>query len=367
MPAPLDEYPIHQGPESMRWFVTSDRNVYDRCIMHALSPDGAHQVAVGLGVYPHVGVIDCYLAVRDGDRLSSLRVSHELGDDRMAQEVGPMRIEVVEPLSEVRFTCAPNANGISADLTWTGAFPAVDEPRHIRRNGDVTILDAFRFVQTAAVTGWVDVDGHRLDATAERWIGARDRSWGIRPVGEPTQPGRPPAGGPGMWWCWIPLRFETFALMLVLEESPDGYRTINEAIRIRPDGTIEQLGWAEPRVTYRSGTRYPTGASIALRGRDGRALDLEIEVLGPMPLSVGLGYGPDDDGWNHGRWMGHDWAQRVDHDLTAEPASTRMAWSMIDHAARATFDGETGYGIFEHLSLGRHDPSGFADITSMAP
>lgn len=366
MPVPLDEYPIHQAPESMRWFATSDRNVYDRCIMHALSPDGSQQVAVGLGVYPHVGVIDCYMAVRRGDRLTSLRTSGELGEDRMVQQVGPMRIDVVKGLHEVRFVCE-DTEGVSADLTWTGAFPAVDEPRHIRRIDDITILDAFRFVQTASVTGTVRIDDELLDATSEGWVGARDRSWGIRPVGEGTVPGRPQKDGPAMWWCWIPLRFETFALMLVLEEDRDGHRTINEAIRIRPDGSIEQLGWAEPRITYRSGTRYPTHASIGLRGRDGRELDLEIEPLGPMPLSVGLGYGPDDDGWNHGRWMGTSWHQRVDHDLASEPAASRVAWSMIDHAARATFDGETGHGIFEHLCLGPHAPSGFADLTSMAP
>lgn len=366
MPVPLDEYPIHQAPQSMKWFATSDRNAYDRCIMHALSPDGATQIAVGLGVYPHVGVIDCYIAIRQGHRLTSLRTSGVLGDDRMVQQVGSMRIEVLEGLKTVRFVCEED-EGISADLTWHGSFPAVDEPRHIKKAQDVTILDAFRFVQTATVTGQVVVDGQILDATTEGWVGARDRSWGIRPVGEATAAGRPTPDGYGMWWCWIPLRFETFALMLVLEESPDGYRTINEAIRIRPDGSIEQLGWAETDIRYTSGTRYPTGATISLRGRDGRDLDLEIETMGPMPLSVGLGYGPDDDGWNHGRWMGESWTQRVDHQLDAEPAATRMAWSMIDHAARASFDGEVGFGIFEHLCLGPHAPSGFADITSMAP
>jgi len=39
----------------------------------------------------------------------------------------------------------------------------------------------------------------------------------------------------------------------------------------------------------------------------------------------------------------------------------------IDHAARATLDGHVGYGIFEHFNLGRHDPSGFPDLTTMAP
>jgi hypothetical protein len=65
--------------------------------------------------------------------------------------------------------------------------------------------------------------------------------------------------------------------------------------------------------------------------------------------------------------MGESWTQRVDHDLDSEPVQQRVAWSMIDHAAKATLDGQVGYGIFEHMALGRHDPSGFADLFSVAP
>ena len=365
MPSPLDEHPIHQGPQSMKWFLTSDRNAYDRCIMHAMSPSGEHQLAAGIGVYPHVSVIDGFVAIRRGRRLSSVRASAELGDDRMVQAVGPIRIEVVEPLHEVRLVCDAPDQGVQVDLTWHGAFPAIDEPRHHRRHDDLVILDAFRFVQTASITGTVSIDGDEIDATADGWTGARDRSWGIRPTAENPPGGKP--HDPAMWWCWIPLRFDDFALMLVLEEGPDGYRSINEAVRVWPDGRIEQLGWAEPTIDYRSGTRDPVRARIGLRTRDGRALDLDIEPLGPMPLSVGLGYGPEDDGWNHGRWMGPSWLQRVDHDLDEQAVQDRMAWSMIDHAARATFDGQVGHGIFEHFALGRHDPSGFADLFSTAP
>jgi hypothetical protein len=54
-----------------------------------------------------------------------------------------------------------------------------------------------------------------------------------------------------------------------------------------------------------------------------------------------------------------------DHD---DPAvSGRAAFSLVDHVARATFDGQEGWGIFEHGAIGRHDPSGFADLTSVAP
>ena len=100
-----------------------------------------------------------------------------------------MRVEVVEGLQTVRFVCDAPADGVEIDLTWHGAFPAIDEPRHIRRSGDDVILDAFRFVQTATVTGTVAIDGEEIDATADGWTGARDRSWGIRPVGQGA-PGR---------------------------------------------------------------------------------------------------------------------------------------------------------------------------------
>jgi hypothetical protein len=363
MPIPLDEFPIHQGPESMRHFLTSDRNVYDRCIMHALDRTGELQLAAGLGVYPGVGVIDCYVAIRQGRRLTSLRTSGSLGDDRMQQRIGPMSIDVIKGLETVSFHCAGAEHGIEVDLTWRAAVPATDEPRHIRRQGETTILDAFRFVQTADVTGRLRVDGRTLEA--RDWVGARDRSWGIRPVGDATSPQRP-FGHHAMWWCWIPLRFEDFALMFVLEEESSGHRTINHAIRIRPDGRIEQLGWPEVEIEYARGTRYPLRARIRVKERGGRALELDVEPLGPMPLGVGLGYGPEDDGWNHGRWMGEQWIQRVDHDLDAEATRQRVAWTMIDHAARARIDGQTGYGIFEHVCIGRHDPSGFPDLMTMA-
>jgi hypothetical protein len=35
--------------------------------------------------------------------------------------------------------------------------------------------------------------------------------------------------------------------------------------------------------------------------------------------------------------------------------------------AQATCDGQTGYGIFEHGTIGRHTPTGMQDLGSVAP
>ena len=45
----------------------------------------------------------------------------------------------------------------------------------------------------------------------------------------------------------------------------------------------------------------------------------------------------------------------------------RVPFSVVDHVARATCNGEVGYGIFEHGTVGRHDPTGFTDLFSVAP
>jgi hypothetical protein len=44
----------------------------------------------------------------------------------------------------------------------------------------------------------------------------------------------------------------------------------------------------------------------------------------------------------------------------------RTPFGVIDHVGRATCDGAEGWGLFEHGTFGRHDPSGFADWGSVA-
>lgn len=370
MPHPLDEYPIHQAPVSMRYFDTSDRNVYDRCIMHLVSDDGSLQFAHGLGVYSHLGVIDAYVTARAGDELVSTRASGALHDDRLDQRVGPIRLEVVRPLEELRVVCDGPADGVQCDLTFTAAFPAIDEALHKRRRGNHLILEGCRFAQSGRWDGTIVTGG--VEHEVRGLTGVRDRSWGTRPSGQADPVGRwTPQPGEGTWWCWIPLRFDDFFLMFVLEEDPNGFRTINDAYRVWPASSgrpVEQFGFPEVQITYRSGTRYPVRAELALRGRDGSTHSLVVDTQGPMPLGLGCGYNLGGEGWAHGKWMGESWVDAERHDLADPSVLAQIGRGMIDHAARAVFDGtHVGHGIFEHLAAGTHRPSGFTDHTVMAP
>src|SRR5579863_9180988 len=232
MPVPLDEYPVHQVPLSMRHMATSDRNAYDRCYFNGRDRSGDVFLVTGMGVYPNLGVIDAYATVRVGDTQYTLRTSDALGDDRMAQRVGPYWIEVLEPLERIRLVCEGAGHGVEFDLTWTGSFPPVEEPAHVMRQSGRIILDAMRFAQVGTWSGVLRAGEHEFTVRDDRWVGTRDRSWGIRPVGEAEPPGRA-ASEPaeGNWWLYVPLRFDDFALIVIAQEGPDGYRTLNDASR----------------------------------------------------------------------------------------------------------------------------------------
>ncbi|MFJ7157622.1 hypothetical protein ACIQUQ_22140 [Streptomyces sp. NPDC101118] len=357
----------------MKHVVTGDRNAYDRCIFHVFDHAGRAVLIVGLGVYPNTGVIDAYATLRRGDELLAVRASDALGDDRMDLSVGPLRIVVDEPLKRITLRCDPDPedpDGLSYELTWTADFPAVWEPHHVQRRGDRLMLEGRRFVQAGHVTGLIRAGGEEYEVTAGQWTGTRDRSWGVRPIpgedgGRAAEEHRPE----GFHWLWIPVRFEDRFLMVIAQEDADGHRFLNEALLVHPDGSNRpdvQLGWPHTDITYRSGTRHPERAVVHLTDPTRKPLELGVEILASNPIAIGAGYPPATD-WQHGTWKGRGWTDRRVYDLSDPAAHPMAAFGVTDHSARFTLDGQTGYGIFEHGSFGRHDPSGFTGYDSVAP
>ncbi|MEV6172271.1 hypothetical protein AB0L99_29185 [Streptomyces sp. NPDC051954] len=360
-PVPLDEYPVHQVPLSMKHMATGDRNAYDRCIFHVFDHEGRALLILGLGVYPNVGVIDAYATLRVGDTLHAVRASDALGDDRMRLAVGPLRIDVEEPLRRLRLRCE---DSVSYDLTWTAEFPALWEPHHVQRRGDRLTLEGRRFVQAGGVEGVIRAAGEEFRVTGTQWTGTRDRSWGVRPIpGEDGGRSAEEHSTEGFHWIWCPVRFEDRFLMVITQEDADGYRSLNDATLVRDGHRDRQLGWPQTEITYRSGTRHPERALIHL-GDLRKPTELDVEILTSSPLAIGAGYPPADD-WQHGTWRGRGWTDRRTYDLSAPNALA--AYGVTDHAARFRLDGQVGHGIFEHGSFGRHDPSGFTGFDSVAP
>jgi hypothetical protein len=153
-----DDFPIHQTPEPIAYAGT-DRNFYDRYFFNGYTQDGSDFFALAFGVYPHLNIADAHFsAVRNGIQYC-LHGSRVLHMERMDLQVGPIAIEVVEPLRRLRVVL--NGEGIAADLVFEGrAFP-VEEPRFTHRIGPRSFLDYTRMTQNGRWTGWIEIDGER--------------------------------------------------------------------------------------------------------------------------------------------------------------------------------------------------------------
>ena len=55
-----------------------------------------------------------------------------------------------------------------------------------------------------------------------------------------------------------------------------------------------------------------------------------------------------------------------EYDYTDPEIQAKVPWGGTDHLARATCDGQTGFGVFEHGSVGRHLPTGMTDINAVS-
>jgi hypothetical protein len=306
---------------------------------------------VGLGQYPNLGVTDAFALLRRGSAHRVVRASRELGLDRMDTSVGPFRVEVLEGLKRLRVVLEENDYGLSFDLTWEGSIPAQVEPQHYIRWQERVMFDSKRLAQTGQWRGSITVDGETLEVTPDRWWGTRDRSWGIRPVGEPEPPGIQARNSGTFYWLYTPVRFEDHSILCIVQEDEKGRRILEEAVRVRASGEPEFLGRPEYRPVYAEGTRDVVSATISFSPPDGKPFEMRAVPLLPVHLMVGTGYGLEPE-WKHGMYQGPDLVvQGVVHDT--EKDAGRM-WGLVDAVGRFEYEGQVGYGLFEYWALGDH-------------
>ena len=174
-----------------------------------------------------------------------------------------------------------------------------------------------RFAQTGYWTGTLEVGGEHFDITPDRWWGTRDRSWGVRPVGEKEPPGiRGAEGQMGGMWNYSPMQFTDYSILYILNETDDGERLIEEAVRIWADPSREPewLGRPEYEHTLVPGTRMVSSSVLSFPDAPGGGFDVEVTPLTHVFIAVGTGYGMEED-WRHGMYQGPLVVQGVEHDM----------------------------------------------------
>lgn len=352
-----DEYPIHQTPDPVAYSGT-DRNFYDRYFFNGYAPDGSGFFAAALGIYPHLDVIDAHFCViRDGIQ-HCLHASRELGMERMNLSVGPISVEIIEPLNGLRVV-VDDFEGISASLDFTSrAFP-VEEPRFTRRIGPRAFMDYTRMTQNGHWQGWIEVDGDRRDC-ANGSFGTRDRSWGVRPVGTRDMQPMPGHSLPGFFWQWTPVNFDDGSLFFHVNNDEHGRswntRAAWAADGVKAGGIYEGHGSMRTRLI--SATRWPSGGTLSLALR-GAPEEVAFEPLGRFQMR-GLGY--THPVWGHGIYHGALKVAREDIELDSlDPLAPENLHVQIPVRVTGN-DGRDGIGVFEQLIIGPFSPLGLNEF-----
>ena len=365
----FDDYAIHQTPEPIAHPASSDRNVYDRYWFNGFQDDGEFYFAVGMGLYPNRGIIDCgFSIVRDGAQ-HAFHASKRATGEPTDTAVGPFRIEVVEPMMASRVVLEANETGIECDLTFTARTACVEEGRQTLRQGIRPMLDSTRFAQFGRWQGTVRYDGKAVAVELERVLGTKDRSWGLRPVGEPEQGGAPARRLPQVFFLWAPIHWDDHCTHFGVFEDAAGCRLHSDGAFVPAYGSLEDIpgvmddgvrtmAAVEHEIEYVPGTRRAKSARLALIERSGERREISLEPALTFRMK-GIGYTHPE--WGHGRWKG-ELAVGGESWTTADLNELALDNIHIQQVMRARSDGREGIGVLEQICLGPHTPSGFSEF-----
>ena len=147
MLTPFDDFPIHPSADPIAHPATGDPNHYDRYFFNGHRHDASLFFAAAMGHYPVRGVVDAaFSVVLDGVE-HSVFASGQMPLDRMTA-IGPVRVEVLEPIKTIRFVVEPNETGIECDLEFAARTVAVEEPRQkITSPKGIVTMDHTRMTQ----------------------------------------------------------------------------------------------------------------------------------------------------------------------------------------------------------------------------
>lgn len=369
----FDDFPIHQTSYPVSRTGSSDLNHYDRYFFNGYTRDTRLYFATAMGLYPNRHVADAaFSVVVDGGtadaRQINVRASRRAPTDRgEVNQVGPIEVEVIEPLAALRVTVEAPEHGIRCDLTFVRRSAPIEEPHFFHRVGQRTLMDSTRMTQFGGWEGWIEIDGELTDLAPGETLGSRDRSWGIRTVGEPAPSGAPVAD-PQFYWLWAPLNFEGFSTHFDVNEYFDGRRWHEAAfVSLVPtrDAALEPaeaMRAVDYRIEWRPGTRAPASCEIDMIPFGGEPSSIRLEPLFDFHM-LGLGYTHPE--WGHGMWKGE---LEVGGDRWDLPIDTMTAPQHlhVQTVVKATTSGAVGVheglGSLEAFVIGRHDPTGLTGL-----
>jgi hypothetical protein len=323
-----------------------------------------------MATYKNTNTSDGYFSVVRGRKQFNLRLSRPLLPRPAEMRIGPLSVEVVRPLEEIRI-CVDGGpdHEVRADVTFTGTVPSREEEQHYRRVDGRVVQDYHRFDQIGRLNGWVEIGGERV--TINDWFGARDHSWGVRPgmggYEPPTSLPRPNeiredvgAGASGFLLVWLAFQTEGYAGYLQQQEDGQGRLLYRDGHILRKEGDRfheAAVTGIEHELEFITNTRLCRSARLAVSLAGGDTLDIEARSLLPHICYKGTGY---DGGYNDERGLGLHRGDLLEYDVydLSDPEDVVLPDRRVvrpwhrETGCTLTVNGQPGLGHFPVINSG---------------
>ena len=330
-----DDFPVHQTSEWIAHVATSDRNFYDRYYFNAFDHGGECHGHHRPGPVPEPRRRPTRSSPCASATSSTSCGRREPLADRADISVGPLRVEVLEPLKRLRFVVEPTEHSVALRPHVGGLRPGRPRAGAVHPQRGRVTFDTQRLAQMGSWSGTLSVGGQRARRSTRRprlglarpLVGrAAGRREGARghPRGHQRQ-----AGG---MWSYFPMRFDDHCIFYICSERADGERSARAGragVARRPHraarphrarSTSSQPGHPPADQARRSSSPTPASRS-------------RCTPLLPNFLAVGTGYGLEPD-WRHGMYQGPDTVVQGKVYQVPEIRRPSAPTRVVDHAGR---------------------------------
>jgi hypothetical protein len=285
-------------------------------IMHQREKPG-DVLILTLAHFPSRQEIDSLQLGRVGASPIMARHLRKVDGDQDDFRVGPITIDVIEPLKKIRLVAvASDATPVSFDISFTARTQPYQLRRGTMKAKYEIVWDQSHMFQSGTYNGSYTHNGKTYEV--DNWWGQRDHSWGVR------SHARCPL------WMWMPIQLEEGMLSVWHWEYPNGARVYTDGCFAPADGS-EPI----PVIDFQHDLQWLDAA-----GRP-----VSYEKFGDDVTGLG---GTVDFTLQGGRKISVEatgrWAQR--YSQIANRADNVLGGGLSEMQIR-TSDGATGTAIFE--------------------
>lgn len=352
-----DEYPFHQVTDTFAAVAGSDPSWNDGHYVCAADQAGTVAFTSNVRLYANNDVLDGFVCLRHRGKQYNVRLSRKLRPDMDHLGVGPLRLDIEEPMERVRLVLDDNDLGIKLDVVCHTANVPYMGPIEVRRFEGRLLSERATYEITGEAEGWVEVAGERVELRRDTASFFRNHSWGYqpprggpRPYGAPTPSKRVP--GLRQW-----VLFHTPGHGGFFFADPSGRAAAGKGAILQGDRVVPVVN-VEHDLDFHEGGRRVRSGTFRLTDVEGTVREYSFTDLGWVYCQGGGYFGGFDDGLGQGVYRGEYHAEGevwdVSHPTTLVDADGREFEFEHDWAENFTLlhhEGTRGLAHYECVLL----------------